>query len=177
MIKLNIYNLQNKKPSFIEYGFYTTEYGEIIVFWTKKGICGLHFLVNSPDWHVALAQKKFPGTLFTYHPLMAKQWWERIIAAEVPIPILLYGTTFQQKVWKALCTIPIGKTISYQALSQQLGMGVHSTRAVAGAVAKNFIALLIPCHRVVRKNGDLGGYRWGLQKKAMLLQHSYKYYF
>lgn len=79
------------------------------------------------------------------------------------------GTPFQQQVWSALRQIPAGKTISYQALAKRIG-SPRAVRAVAGACAANPIAVLIPCHRVVRSDGGLSGYRWGVERKRALLQ-------
>lgn len=85
------------------------------------------------------------------------------------IPCLLKGTPFQHKVWQALSTLPSGKLITYEALAQRIHLP-SSYRAVANAVGANPIAWLIPCHRVIRKDGSLGGYRWGLEVKKMLLE-------
>lgn len=83
--------------------------------------------------------------------------------------ILLIGTEFQISVWRALLTIPVHSTISYQELAERIGRP-QSWRAVANAVGRNNVAYFVPCHRVVRKNGDLGGYRWGIELKAQLLR-------
>lgn len=79
------------------------------------------------------------------------------------------GTVFQKKVWAALCEVQCGEIISYEELAQNIGMP-KAYRAVANACACNKLALVIPCHRVVRKNGALSGYRWGIQRKQILLQ-------
>jgi len=84
------------------------------------------------------------------------------------LPLNVQGTAFQQQVWQALQDIPFGETVSYSQLAEQLGMPT-AVRAVASACGANEIALLIPCHRVVRKNGDLSGYRWGITRKRQLL--------
>lgn len=169
MKKANIHILEDRKPLYIDYGCYVTEYGEAMLFFTEEGVCGLHFLVHSLGSHVALAQKKFPHAIFTHKRSVAKKWGGCIVDGKAPISVLLEGTLFQRKVWKALCDIPTSKMVSYQGLAVQLGIGVRGARAVAGAVAQNFIALLVPCHRVVRKDGHLGGYRWGVEKKRVLL--------
>ncbi|WP_042995338.1 methylated-DNA--[protein]-cysteine S-methyltransferase [Bartonella quintana] len=79
------------------------------------------------------------------------------------------GTIFQQKVWAAVCDVPCGETISYKLLAQRIGMP-NAFRAVAHACACNKLALVIPCHRVVGKNGCISGYRWGNERKQILLQ-------
>lgn len=85
------------------------------------------------------------------------------------LPIELTGTPFQKRVWKGLQEIPVGSTESYSQLARRLGRPT-ATRAVAGACAANQLALAIPCHRVVRSDGKLGGYRWGLERKKQLLE-------
>jgi len=84
------------------------------------------------------------------------------------LPLNLAGTAFQQQVWQMLQQIPYGETLSYSQLAERLGMP-SAVRAVASACGANQLALLIPCHRVVRKNGDLSGYRWGVARKRQLL--------
>ena len=84
-------------------------------------------------------------------------------------PLALRGTPFQQRVWQALRAIPPGETVSYTELARRLGLP-HGARAVASACASNRIAVAVPCHRVVRADGELGGYRWGLARKQALLQ-------
>lgn len=82
---------------------------------------------------------------------------------------LLQGTAFQKHVWQAACAIPAGSTMTYQQLANALGKP-NAARAVGNALGSNKIAYFIPCHRVVQKNGSLGGYKWGLSKKRALLQ-------
>ena len=86
-----------------------------------------------------------------------------------PIPLVLAGTAFQQRVWQALCAIPAGQTRSYSELTAELG-DMKALRAVARANGANQIALLVPCHRVIGKHGALTGYRWGLARKQALLE-------
>ncbi|WP_455481428.1 methylated-DNA--[protein]-cysteine S-methyltransferase [Bartonella sp. B12(2025)] len=84
-------------------------------------------------------------------------------------PLDINGTVFQQKVWTVLCEVPCGETISYQTLAQRIAMP-NAFRAVANACARNELALIIPCHRVVRQDGFISGYRWGIKRKQILLQ-------
>ena len=90
-------------------------------------------------------------------------------AAGHALPLDLRGTAFQHRVWQALRQVPAGSTVTYAQLAQRLGIP-RSVRAVAGAVAANPAAIAIACHRVVRSDGGLGGYRWGVQRKRSLLQ-------
>lgn len=149
-------------------------HGEAVVFTTERGICGFHFLDQPLAYYLHVAEKKF-NTLPVYAPVHARaSWWQPIHSATETLPLVVRGTSFQRRVWHALCTIPIGTTCSYQTLAVQLGQP-QGARAVANAIANNFIAWLIPCHRVVRKNGQMGGYVWGVKKKVALLEHEKKH--
>jgi AraC family transcriptional regulator of adaptative response/methylated-DNA-[protein]-cysteine methyltransferase len=90
-------------------------------------------------------------------------------STSLELPLDVQGTPFQQRVWKALREIPCGQTSTYAELAQRLGQP-NATRAVAGACAANTLAVAIPCHRVVRTDGSLSGYRWGVERKRKLLQ-------
>ncbi|HWW36041.1 MAG TPA: methylated-DNA--[protein]-cysteine S-methyltransferase [Xanthobacteraceae bacterium] len=85
------------------------------------------------------------------------------------LPLDLRGTPFQRRVWEALRTVPVGTTVTYTELADSIG-APNSVRAVAGACASNPIALAVPCHRVVGSNGDLAGYRWGVERKRELIK-------
>jgi AraC family transcriptional regulator of adaptative response/methylated-DNA-[protein]-cysteine methyltransferase len=85
------------------------------------------------------------------------------------LPLDVRGTAFQQRVWQALREIPAGRTVSYAELAEMIG-APKGARAVAGACAANAIAVAIPCHRVVRNDGSISGYRWGVDRKAALLE-------
>ena len=89
------------------------------------------------------------------------------------LPLRTAGTAFQQRVWQALRAIPCGETASYQQVAQAIGQP-NAVRAVAGACAANRLAIVIPCHRVVRNDGALSGYRWGTARKALLLKREAK---
>lgn len=85
------------------------------------------------------------------------------------LPLDVRGTAFQQRVWQALREIPSGQTVSYTEIAQRIG-SPKAVRAVAQACAANHIAVAIPCHRVVRRDGDISGYRWGIERKRELLR-------
>ncbi len=103
-----------------------------------------------------------------------ERWVDRVLAAiaspqaDAGAPLDLRGSAFQHTVWQALCAIPAGSTASYGAIAEGIGRP-GAARAVARACASNPVALLVPCHRVVRGDGALGGYRWGLERKRQLL--------
>jgi AraC family transcriptional regulator, regulatory protein of adaptative response / methylated-DNA-[protein]-cysteine methyltransferase len=86
------------------------------------------------------------------------------------LPIDVHGTEFQERVWRELRTIPYGSTRSYGEVARAIGQP-GAVRAVAQACGSNHVALVIPCHRVIREDGTLGGYRWGLERKAAILAH------
>src|SRR5690606_2945176 len=85
------------------------------------------------------------------------------------LPLDIRGTAFQRRVWQALRQIPPGETVSYSEIARRIG-APQAVRAVAGACAANALAVVIPCHRVVRNDGSLSGYRWGIERKRTLLQ-------
>src|SRR3546814_276398 len=122
-------------------------------------------------------------TLFPYTTLFRslvggeaefEQWMAKIVGfVEAPtlgldLPLDLRGTAFQQRVWRALGEIPVGTTVSYADIARSIGQP-KAVRAVAQACGANRLAVAIPCHRVVRSNGDLSGYRWGVERKQALL--------
>ena len=94
-------------------------------------------------------------------------------ALGLDLPLDIRGTAFQQRVWQALRDIPAGKTASYTEIAQRIG-APKAVRAVAGACAANALAVAIPCHRVVRNDGALSGYRWGIERKRALLDKEAK---
>ena len=120
-------------------------------------------------------QDKFPnaeliGGDAQYEALMA-QVVGLIEAPEngLALPLDIRGTAFQQRVWQALRAIPVGETVSYADIARRIG-APKAVRAVAGACAANVLAVAIPCHRVVRNDGALSGYRWGVERKQALLE-------
>jgi len=92
---------------------------------------------------------------------------------DLDLPLDIRGTAFQVRVWQALRQIPAGRTASYAEIAQAIG-APRAVRAVAGACAANTLAVAIPCHRVIGKNGSLSGYRWGVARKAALLEREAK---
>ena len=94
----------------------------------------------------------------------------------VNLPLDICGTAFQQRVWQALRALPCGSTASYQEIANAIGMP-QSVRAVAQACAANSLAIAVPCHRVIRSDGGISGYRWGVERKKLLLQREAQYSF
>ena len=156
--------------------------GAILVASSERGVCAI-FLGNEPEKLVQDLQDAFPraqliGADNDYETLVAKV----IGFIEEPslgqnfikhLPLDIRGTAFQQRVWQALRQIPAGVTLSYTNIAQRIG-APRAVRAVAGACAANIIAVAIPCHRVVRIDGALSGYRWGVERKRALLDRENK---
>jgi AraC family transcriptional regulator of adaptative response/methylated-DNA-[protein]-cysteine methyltransferase len=148
--------------------------GAILVAASGRGVCAI-LIGDDPDVLARDLQDRFPrATLIGNDPD-----FERIVATvvgfvEAPgtgldLPLDVRGTAFQQRVWQALREIPPGSTASYTDIAARLG-APKSVRAVAGACAANALAVAIPCHRVVRNDGGLAGYRWGVERKRALLE-------
>lgn len=147
--------------------------GALLVAATGKGICCI-LLGEDPDALVRDLQDRFPNADL----VGAERDFERTVAevvgfVEAPriglaLPLDVRGTAFQQRVWQALREIPAGRTVGYAELAERLGMP-RAARAVAGACAANPVAVAIPCHRVVRNDGAISGYRWGVERKKTLL--------
>ncbi|MBB3212030.1 AraC family transcriptional regulator of adaptative response/methylated-DNA-[protein]-cysteine methyltransferase [Herbaspirillum sp. Sphag1AN] len=151
--------------------------GAILVAATEHGICAIT-LGDDPVQLVRELQDRFAKAELIGGDARFEQWMATVIgvievhensAAAQMLPLDVRGTAFQQQVWQALRAIPIGVRISYSELAQRIGQPA-AVRAVASACAANTIAVLIPCHRVVRTDGSLSGYRWGVERKKALLQ-------
>jgi len=148
--------------------------GAILVAQSVRGICAI-LLGDDPQALVQDLQDKFPKANF----IGADEGFERLVArvvgfVEAPaigldLPLDLRGTAFQERVWQALRDIPAGRTASYAEIAERIG-SPKAVRAVAKACAANSIAVAIPCHRVVRSDGNLSGYRWGVERKQQLLE-------
>ncbi|WP_310181400.1 bifunctional DNA-binding transcriptional regulator/O6-methylguanine-DNA methyltransferase Ada [Duganella sp. 3397] len=147
--------------------------GAILVASTDQGICAI-LLDDDPDFLVRDLQDRFPKAELIGAEADYEQVVSRVVGmVEHPelgldLPLDVRGTAFQQRVWQALRAIPAGRTVSYAELAELVGLP-KGARAVAGACAANALAVAIPCHRVVRNDGSISGYRWGVDRKAALL--------
>lgn len=148
--------------------------GKFLVARSEKGICAI-LLGDTQQELISDLSKRFPATELRHSEQdFAEQLQQLVQLIEHPqqtlqLPLDIRGTLFQQKVWQALRAIPAGETRSYSDIAQAIG-SPKAVRAVAGACAANSIAIVIPCHRVVRSDGNLSGYRWGSERKRILLQ-------
>ncbi len=149
--------------------------GSILVAQTSKGICSI-LLGDNPQSLIEDVQKRFPKANFitsdkSYESVMAKVvGFIDLTQPQLDLPLHIIGTAFELKVWKALASIPLGETVDYSSIAKAIG-APQSFRAVANACGKNKIAVAIPCHRVVQKNGNVSGYRWGIERKKTLLNN------
>ena len=148
--------------------------GHILVASSSRGVCAI-LLGDDVTSLESELRTRFPVSELINDPAGLEQVLAEVIrCAETPtadpdVPIDARGTDFQLSVWQLLRDIPAGRTASYSDIARRLGRP-ESVRAVARACAANPLALIIPCHRVVRKNGGLSGYRWGIQRKRELLE-------
>jgi AraC family transcriptional regulator of adaptative response/methylated-DNA-[protein]-cysteine methyltransferase len=140
---------------------------------SDKGICAI-LLGEDPDMLLHDLQDRFPrakliGGDADFEELIAKVvGFVEAPALGLDLPLDVRGTAFQQRVWQALREIPVGSTASYLDIARRIG-APKSVRAVARACGANALAVAIPCHRVVRSDGGLSGYRWGVERKRALL--------
>jgi AraC family transcriptional regulator of adaptative response/methylated-DNA-[protein]-cysteine methyltransferase len=147
--------------------------GAILVASSAKGIASIS-LGEDPELLVRGLQDQFPRATLIGGDAQFEALVARVIGfVEAPaigleLPLDVRGTAFQQRVWGALREIPVGTTTSYQEIARTIG-APRAVRAIAGACAANAIAVAIPCHRVVRRDGSLSGYRWGIERKRALL--------
>lgn len=155
----------------IGYGFCATPFGEALVAWTPRGVCRLRFVDETRRAAVRDLRAEWPRARLSADDGAAAAVAGHIFSRAptgTPLHLMLRGTNFQIKVWEALLHIPPGSVVSYGNLARTVG-SPRAARAVGTAVAANPVAVLIPCHRVIRESGELGGYRWGLERKAALL--------
>ncbi|EWH00184.1 bifunctional DNA-binding transcriptional regulator/O6-methylguanine-DNA methyltransferase Ada [Halomonas sp. BC04] len=155
--------------------------GTLLVAASEKGICAIS-LGNDPEELLREFQDRFANASLSPGGKDFDAWVARVVGfVEAPdiglsLPLDIRGTAFQQRVWQALTEIPVGATISYTELAERIG-SPRAVRAVASACASNTIALAIPCHRVVRSDGALSGYRWGVERKRALLEREQSHEF
>jgi AraC family transcriptional regulator of adaptative response/methylated-DNA-[protein]-cysteine methyltransferase len=165
----------------IRYGLHLTPFGKCLIATTERGICNLSFVQTSEgdaidnlvdNWEQAKMIEDHSSTA----PLAARIFSAQSPAGDrqtdSPLKLHLRGTNFQIKVWEALLNIPIGAVTTYEQIAAKIG-SPHAFRAVGTAVGHNPIAVLIPCHRVIRKNGEFGNYLYGSARKKALLAREF----
>jgi len=157
----------------ISYGLHRSPFGYCFIAITEKGICKLSFHSRVSEKKAVLAElgADWPNAKISQDEVATAQVLMKIFGENKKaksLHLLLKGSPFQLKVWEALLTIPAGQLSSYQQVAESVGKG-SAVRAVASAVARNNVALLIPCHRVIRSTGVLSNYRWGAERKAAMI--------
>jgi len=141
---------------------------------TDKGICAIQFADSDDELNEGLkrefpfaARRRDDHAMGTWTMALLRQMQGQNLSDALPLDIR--ATAFQRRVWTKLQAIPFGKTRSYSEIAKSIG-NPQARRAVARACATNPVAVAIPCHRVVREDGDMGGYRWGVERKQTLLE-------
>jgi len=157
----------------IRYACADSALGKVLAAATEQGVCALMLGDDVETLHGQLAER-FPKAQLREATEPLREWLDRVLACMtepelgLDLPLDIRGTAFQRRVWDALQKIPLGQTRSYSEIAEALG-APGSARAVAGACAANPVALAVPCHRVVRSDGGLSGYRWGVARKRRLI--------
>lgn len=147
--------------------------GVLLVAATPSGVC-FAFILDEPEAPIVDLQRLFPDAIASDDDQLSR--WGNEFArhvddptSELAVPLDIQGSDFRKRVWAELQRIPPGTTITYTELARRCGCP-ESVRAVASACAANLIAVAIPCHRVIRSDGSLSGYRWGLERKRRLIE-------
>ena len=158
----------------ISYAIAVCSLGRVLVAGTERGISAVYLGDKDSDLAAAL-REEYPRAEIQIIP-EAKSKWVRAIVAHLDksnslldLPTDVVATAFQRRVWEALRAIPLGATRTYSEVARSIGQPA-AIRAVAHACATNPAAIVVPCHRVIRMDGTLGGYRWGLERKKSLLE-------
>ncbi len=158
----------------IRYGIHPSPFGECLVALTDRGICNLMFVQDHErDAAITTLRDNWPAAEFTEDyggtRVVIEQMMELFeTRSSTPLRLFLSGTNFQIKVWEALLQIIPGSVVSYEDVAIHIGMP-GASRSVGNAISRNPIPVLIPCHRVIRKSGEIGDYRWGASRKKALL--------
>jgi len=157
----------------MQFGIVPCPLGRLLVAYTERGVCSV--TIGDDDAALELdLRAAFPRAEIRAAGGALHEWISAIVASldgsgsATTVPTDVRGTAFQVRVWTALQRIPRGTTLSYSQVAERIGQPT-AVRAVARACATNPVALVVPCHRVIREDGDLGGYRWGLDRKEALL--------
>lgn len=158
----------------VRYGFHASPFGSALAMVTPRGLCGLAFAdEGEEDAALADMRRRWPNALYIEDPVATAPYAARIFdrgtwSADDPLRIVFIGTDFEVKVWETLMRIPLGKATTYSSIAQSVEKP-KAARAIGAAVGKNPMSFVVPCHRVLGKNGDLTGYHWGLTRKRAIL--------
>ncbi|HEY3429613.1 MAG TPA: methylated-DNA--[protein]-cysteine S-methyltransferase [Cyclobacteriaceae bacterium] len=157
----------------IEYGVHETPFGACLIGVTERGICWLSFIATDEDPRHELEKMKehWHNSVFHQDQQLTLAFIDQIFSGKnsnKKLHVFVKGTNFQIKVWEALLKIPMGEVTTYQGIAKQI-LSPKAMQAVGSAVGSNHIAYLIPCHRVIRKDGILGEYRWSSTRKKSII--------
>ncbi|WP_428028820.1 methylated-DNA--[protein]-cysteine S-methyltransferase [Ancylobacter sp.] len=158
----------------VRYGFHASPFGAALAMVTPRGLCGLAFAdEGEEDGALADMRRRWPNALYIEDPVATAPYAARIFdrgnwSPEDPLRIVFIGTDFEVQVWETLMRIPLGKATTYSSIASCVERP-KAARAIGAAVGKNPMSFVVPCHRVLGKNGDLTGYHWGLTRKRAIL--------
>lgn len=161
----------------MSYGFHGSIFGDTLILATGRGITGMAFVNDDTGQTRAEAledmTRRWPHATYVERPevtapLAAQVFDKNRWSPEQPVRLVMIGTDFEVRVWEALLKIPMGRAVSYTDIARHIGKPTAS-RAVGSAVGRNPISFVVPCHRVFRADGSLGGYHWGLTRKRALI--------
>jgi AraC family transcriptional regulator of adaptative response/methylated-DNA-[protein]-cysteine methyltransferase len=160
----------------VAYGLFDSPLGIVLLAATPRGLCSLRLcVIKPPNAHLDELRTEFPAATFTESASAVQKYADQLLAyleqraADFHPDVDVHGTAFQREVWAELRRIPAGEIATYSEIAERIGKP-RAVRAVASACASNRIAIAIPCHRVLRKGGGLGGYAWGLEWKIRFLE-------
>lgn len=164
--------LQSAEVNSVYYQIYTISYGNIIIASTDRGICYIGFHNSLEEGYIELQKRLYRGIELIRETKDIHIQAINAIQGQNQSPLVLHikGTEFQLQVWQALLSIPCGRTSNYTTIAELISYP-KAFRAVGTAIGKNPIALLIPCHRIITKEGKIGNYHWGVDIKRVLLKN------
>ena len=154
----------------ISYDYKNSPFGKALIMNSKYGVCGLAFC-DDVNEEIALADmmSRWPSATYSAENIFSDLEFKSVLDQTTKINLCLIGSPLQLQVWSALLKIPAGKVTNYKTLAKHIGKP-KAVRAIATAIGRNPLCWLIPCHRVLRTNGELGGYHWGLKVKTAMLR-------
>ena len=157
----------------VSYGFHPSPFGRALIMATERGLCGLAFADEDDEAALDDMRRRWPHARYVPDQARTSAHARRIFdpaawRAEMPLRIVLIGTDFEVRVWEALLDVPMGRLATYSDIAAKVCKPT-AARAVGAAVGRNPVSFVVPCHRVVGKNGSLTGYHWGLTRKRAML--------
>ena len=154
----------------ISYEYKNSPFGKALIMNSKHGVCGLAFC-DQVNEEIALADmmSRWPSATYSAENIFSDLEFKSVLEQTTKINLCLIGSPLQLQVWNALLKIPAGKVTNYKTLAKHIGKP-KAVRSIATAIGRNPLSWLIPCHRILRSNGELGGYHWGLKVKTAMLR-------